>query len=71
MAIKPAHIVLNHSGQFLFGCFCVWLSLPLIEDLRRLRIVLALKLTTAIPACISSSLGFVVVVVVFVCVCFF
>lgn len=54
MVIKSTYVLLSNLGQFLFGCFHVWLSLPLTKNLGRLGITLALKFTTAIPACISS-----------------
>lgn len=55
MVIKSTYLLLSDVGQFLFGCFHVWLSLPLTKDLKRLGIMLALKFTTAY---ISSSLFF-------------
>lgn len=56
VVIKSTYILLSDSGQVLFGCFHVCLSLPLTKDLRRLGIMPAWKFSTVIPACISSSL---------------
>lgn len=56
VVIKSTYILLSDSGQVLFGCFHVWLSLPLTKDLRRLGIMPALKFSTVIPVWSSSSL---------------
>lgn len=56
VVIQSTYTLLSDSGQVLFGCFHVCLSLPLTKDLRRLGIMPAWKFSTVIPACISSSL---------------